>query len=562
MKPATEKSDRYYLRVQDFKKMILGASYFFDQEKDAINALNVFPVPDGDTGTNMSMTLKAAVESSLAYKGKSIGELAEIVASKALLGARGNSGVILSQILRGLARGLRRKDQITPGELSKAFQYGVVYAYKAVSKPVEGTILTVAREMARGIRAASSKGDDLYKTIEEAVKSGKNALAKTTDMLPALKEAGVVDAGGLGLLVFFEGCLYAMKQSLSDMLSHKKNRSALPGSATAITEGPNLVEVLNIDFPYCTEMIVKSSNGHFHGLRTALESHGDSLLLAEDKGTAKIHIHTDTPDQILKTALSYGTIHDIKIDNMLDQHKQTLTMERKGEQTIILPGTIPHDKGTAGIISVSFGEGFREIFLSLGADEIVFGGQTMNPNVKELLEAVNNLPLEAAIILPNNKNIIMVAEQVKALSEKTVEVIETRSLPEGLAALLAYNPAQTLADNISAMKNSLKKVKTGLVTYAIRDTTVTGKDVKQGELLGLAGDEIITTGQELDQISLDLIQRMCPEENEILTLFYGKSVNQREAFDLAKTLEEKYPFLEVELQYGGQPLYYYIISLE
>lgn len=562
MKPATEKSDGYCLRAQDFKKMILGASYFFDREKDAINALNVFPVPDGDTGTNMSMTLKAAVESSLAYKGKSIGELSEIVASRALLGARGNSGVILSQILRGLARGLRRKDQITPGELSKAFQYGVVYAYKAVSKPVEGTILTVAREMARGIRAASSKGDDLYKTIEEAVKSGKNALAKTTDMLPALKEAGVVDAGGLGLLVFFEGCLYAMKQSLSEMLSHKKNRVALSSSASDIAEKPSLIEPLNIDLPYCTEMIVKSSDGNLHGLRTALESHGDSLILAEDKGTAKLHIHTDAPDQIIRIALSYGTIHDIKIDNMLDQHKQTLAMESKVEESIILPGTVPHDKGTAGIISVSFGEGFREIFLSLGTDEIVFGGQTMNPNVNELLEAVSNLPQEEAIILPNNKNIIMVAEQVKALSSKKVEVIETRSLPEGLAALLAFNPAQTFTENIYAMKKSLKNVKTGLVTYAIRDTTVTGKNVKQGELLGLAGDEIITTGQELDQISLDLVQQMSPEGNEILTLFYGKSVNQREAFNLAKTLEEKYPYLEVELQYGGQPLYYYIISLE
>lgn len=563
MKTATEASDGYCLRAHDFKKMILGANFFFDREKETINALNVFPVPDGDTGTNMSLTLKAAVEGSLAYDGQSIGELSEIVASRALMGARGNSGVILSQILRGLARGLRSKDQITPGELSKAFQYGVVYAYRAVSKPVEGTILTVAREMARGIRAASRKGENLYNSIEEALTRGKAALAKTTDMLPALKEAGVVDAGGLGLLVFFEGCLYAMKQSLNDMLNHRKDSKVnIEHSANRAVAGYNDTEPLNLDFPYCTELIIKSSSGNFAGLEEKLEAHGDSLIMAADNKIAKVHLHTDKPDLVLKTALAYGTIHDIKIDNMLDQHKQTLAMENKVEHSIILPGIIPHEKGTVGIITVSFGEGFREIFLSLGADEIIFGGQTMNPNVEELLAAVNNLPQEDVIILPNNKNIIMVAEQVKALSKKNIAVLETKYLPEGLAALLTYNPANSLEENVTNMLMSMKRIKTGLITYATRDTTIKGEVVRQGELLGLSGDEVITAGQEIDQVSLDLIYKMNPENEEVLTIFYGKSVNQNEAFALAKALEKKYPALEVELQYGGQPIYYYIISLE
>lgn len=563
MKTATEASDGYCLRAHDFKKMILGANFFFDREKETINALNVFPVPDGDTGTNMSLTLKAAVEGSLAYDGQSIGELSEIVASRALMGARGNSGVILSQILRGLARGLRSKDQISPGELSKAFQYGVVYAYRAVSKPVEGTILTVAREMARGIRAASRKGENLYNSIEEALTRGKAALAKTTDMLPALKEAGVVDAGGLGLLVFFEGCLFAMKQSLSDMLNHKKDsRTGLDHPDNRATIFYNSAEPLNLDFPYCTELIIKSSSGSFSGLKEKLEPHGDSLILAANNKIAKVHLHTDRPDQVLKTALAYGIIHDIKIDNMLDQHKQALTMENKAENSIILPGTIPHEKGAVGIITVSFGEGFREIFLSLGADEIIFGGQTMNPNVEELLAAVNNLPQEDVIILPNNKNIIMVAEQVKALSNKNIAVLETKYLPEGLAALLAYNSANSLEENVSNMLLNIKRIKTGLITYATRDTTIKGKVVRQGELLGLSGDEVITAGQEIDQVSLDLIDKMNPANEEVLTIFYGKSVNQNEAFALAKSLEKKYPALEVELQYGGQPIYYYIISLE
>ncbi len=562
MKTVTDSGNGHCLYVNDFKKMILGANFFFEREKEAINALNVFPVPDGDTGTNMSMTLKAAVEGSLAYDGHSIGELSEIVASRALMGARGNSGVILSQILRGIARGLRKKDHISPGELSKAFQYGVVYAYKAVSKPVEGTILTVAREMARGIRAAAHKGESLYGAIEEAVNSGKAALAKTTEMLPALKEAGVVDAGGLGLLVFFEGCLYALKQSFHDMLTHRKTK--LSAYETTGSTGPafSRAEPLNLDNPYCTEMLIKTEADNLTNLKDRLSPYGDSLLVVTDKHLAKIHIHTASPDLVIQTALQYGSLHDIKIENMHDQHQEAFSSVAGVEKTVILPGTNRQEKGEAGIISVSFGEGFREIFLSLGADEIVFGGQTMNPNVEDLLNAVTNLSQHSAIILPNNKNIILVAETVKSLTDKKVEVLETKSLPEGLAALLAYNATQPVEDNITAMLQGISRVKTGLVTHATRDTVIKDLAVKHGEYLGLTGEEIITSGQDIRQTALTLAEELIKEHHDIITIFSGQDVSQEEAFALTATIKEEYPSLEVELQYGGQPIYYYIFSVE
>lgn len=550
-----------YLGAGDFKKMLLGANIFFDREKERINALNVFPVPDGDTGTNMSMTLQSALEGSLEYEGESIGELSEIVAHKALMGARGNSGVILSQILRGIARGLQKKDSITPAELSKAFQYGVVYAYKAVSKPVEGTILTVAREMARGIRAAARKGESFYNSMEAAIASGKETLAKTTEMLPALKEAGVVDAGGLGLLVFLEGCLFSLKKSLNELVSHKEETSvALQDNPKSLNQVGS--ELFDLDFPYCTEVIIRSARGDFSSLKEKLEPLGDSLLVAADQNLAKVHIHTASPGLILQAALAFGSLHDIKIENMLDQHHQAYSACKPLEKAVLLPGALDHQAGEVGIISVSFGEGFREIFLSLGADEIVFGGQTMNPNVEDLLMAVEKLPQEAVVILPNNKNIIMVAQQVKILSAKTVEVLETRSLPEGLAALVAYNPSSSMADNKEAMLAGIDRVNTGLVTHANRNTVIGGKSIETGHFLGLAGDEIVSAGDNLMQTALDLADKLTGDKDDLITVFYGQGVSRQDASKLAAIIGEKHPSIEIELQYGGQPLYYYIFSVE
>ncbi|MFO7952196.1 MAG: DAK2 domain-containing protein [Bacillota bacterium] len=557
------------MHASDFKKMILGASQFFDREIEKINALNVFPVPDGDTGTNMSMTLNAAVEGTLTYDGDSVGELSDVMATHALLGARGNSGVILSQILRGIARGLQKKKHISPAELSKAFQFGVVYAYKAVSTPVEGTILTVAREMARGIKKSVSKGENLYDSMEEAIKSGKTALEKTPNMLPALKEAGVVDAGGLGLLVFLEGCLYSMKQSFNEMLPLKKSKkpASLAENSSLISPVPEKkyslpTEPLNLEYPYCTEVIIKNKSGDFSGLKDELSSKGDSLIVATDKQSAKVHIHTDSPDQVLSTALGYGSLHNIKIDNMSDQHEENHSSPSTIEEPAVLkndPQVIP---GITGVIPVSFGEGFRKIFTSLGAHEIVFGGQTMNPKVEDLINAVNNLPHESIILLPNNKNIIMVAEQAKELSDKRVEVLKTRTLPEGLAAMLSFNREQEIEENLQAMHEGAGQVKTGLITNATRDTTVKGREVKRGQYLGLSGDNILTAGKDLHQTALSLAEETVSQKHDIITIFYGQSLSHEEAAFLSAAIEEQHPSLDVELQYGGQPIYQYIFSIE
>lgn len=568
MSTKTDNSQGNLLHASDFKKMILGANYFFEREKEKINALNVFPVPDGDTGTNMSMTLRAAVDGTMAYQGQSIGELSEIVASRALLGARGNSGVILSQILRGIARGLRKKDHISPAELSKAFQYGVVYAYRAVSKPVEGTILTVSREMARGIRAAARKGENLYNSFEAAVNSGKDALAKTTDMLPALKEAGVVDAGGLGLLVFLEGCLFSLKRSIHELMAQRKPPAdsngwlniSIPGESSAASGEP---EEFNLEYPYCTEFIIKNDQPSFSSLQKTLEEQGDSLLVAFSGTVAKVHIHTANPGIVLQLGQQFGTLHDLKIDNMIDQHTELADSPvSTDDNRLIVPPVIPHEKGETGVIVVSFGEGFREIFLSLGADEIVYGGQTMNPKVEDLLQAVENLPQQKVFILPNNKNIILVAEQVNELSDKQVDVLKTRTLPEGLAALVSFSNRLSHDENLQVMINEINRINTGLLTYATRDTKIGNHNIKAGQYLGLKGDQIIKAGDNLEQTALELVELLITDSSDIITVFYGQDISRQEAAALVRQLEKQYPDLEIEPQYGGQPIYYYIFSVE
>lgn len=551
----------YALNARDFKKMILGANLFFQREKEALNALNVFPVPDGDTGTNMSMTLHAAINDSIAYEGESIGELSEIVASKALMGARGNSGVILSQLLRGIARGLKEKDCITPAELSKAFQYGVVYAYRAVSKPVEGTILTVAREMARGIRAAARKGECLHGSLEEAIKHGKETVARTREMLPALKEANVVDAGGLGLLLFFEGCLFALKNSVSDMLGQKPDDSLYPEDSSYSNENLAAItpaEITSLEYPYCTEALIKSETGIFSGLKEQLQPLGDSLLVVTDKNHAKIHIHTRLPGQILETAQAFGSLHDIKIENMLDQVNRPDLQAASQPSALVKSDPVP---GT-GLIAISFGEGFREIFLNLGAERVVFGGQTMNPKVEDLLTAIELLPQEEVIVLPNNKNIILVASQAADLSDKKVRVIETRTLPEGIAALLSFNHDQPLEDNYDLMSERVASVKSGAVTFATRDALINGIPVKKDDYLGLAGETACCSGKNLAETAFKLAITLLEDGADIITIFYGAQVGASEASALAELIREINPEVEIELHYGGQPIYNYIFSVE
>lgn len=546
------------IAAADFRKMIAGANHYFARQKEAINALNVFPVPDGDTGSNMSMTLAAAAEAALACRGDTVGEVAVKTATGALMGARGNSGVILSQLLRGIARGLQGKRVAYPDDLSKAFQYGVVYAYRAVSKPVEGTILTVARATARSARSAARGGAGLCGIIERAIAGGRAALEKTTEMLPALKEAGVVDAGGAGLVVFLEGCLFSVQHTLGEILSQRKG-----GSASGTQEkAPAPVESAALERPYCTELIIEGPPAR-RELKGRLERLGDSLIVVGQGETSKIHLHTADPGAVLSICLKYGVLHEIKIDNMADQHRHIFQMEAPVETMVtLLDGKKSKDRSETGIIAVSFGEGIKELLLSLGADEIVFGGQTMNPRVEDLFKAVQRIPTERVIILPNNKNIRMVAQQVQTLSEKEVAVIGTATIAQGLAALMAFDPAADLESNIPVMEASLKQVKSGEVTYATRDTVVKGKAVARGAFLGLYDGELCCTGEALAATAQDLVARMLDEDDELITILYGKEIDSTAAASFAAAVEEAFPTLEVELKYGGQPIYYYILAVE
>ena len=565
MAETTRKTGDLMIDAADFKKMIVGASFFFDGEKEAINALNVFPVPDGDTGTNMSMTLAAASEAALGYKGTSVGGIAVETASSALMGARGNSGVILSQLLRGIARGLQGKRVAYPDDLSKAFQYGVVYAYKAVSKPVEGTILTVARETARGARSAARSGSDLCGIIKTAIEKGKEALARTTDMLPALKEAGVVDAGGLGLVVFLEGCLFAVQHALGEILARKEAAEAetreMPGGDYP---APGAGETPVLAYPYCTELIIRGT-GAFAELKERLAPLGDSLIVVGQEDINKVHLHTADPGRILSVCMAYGSLHEIKIDNMADQHRHAFDLQAhaEAETVITLTGLRKEkEKEDTGIIAVSFGEGVGELFLSLGADEIVYGGQTMNPRVEDLFNAVQRIPTGRVIILPNNKNIQMVAQQVQKLCAKEVAVIGSRTIAQGLAALVAFNDAANFEENIQAMEASLKQVKSGEITYATRDAVIEGKKVARGSYLGLYDGRLCSAGEELTPAALDLVARMLDEDDELVTALYGREISREEAEAFAAAVKEAYPLLEVELKYGGQPIYYYILAIE
>lgn len=551
------------INAADFQKMIIGASYFFDREKETINALNVFPVPDGDTGTNMSMTLAAAAEAALIYRGDAIGEIAVETASSALMGARGNSGVILSQLLRGIARGLQGKREAYPEDLSKAFQYGVVYAYKAVSKPVEGTILTVARETARGARSAARSGADLCGIIETAIENGREALARTTEMLPVLKEAGVVDAGGLGLVVFLEGCLFAVQHALGEILTRKEAAEVeAEEKSTAGMEALSPAGALDLAHPYCTEVIIKGAPAAAE-LKNRLEPLGDSLLVVGQDEISKVHLHTAEPGGVLSICLEYGSLHEIKIDNMTDQHRHAFNLQTPVETVVTLSG--PRKlKGIddTGIIAVSFGEGIKELFLSLGADEIVFGGQTMNPRVEDLFNAVQRIPTDRVMILPNNKNIQMVAQQVQKICAKEVAVIGSRTIAQGLAALVAFNPAVDFNENIHLMEESLGQIKSGEATYATRDTVIKGKKVSRGSYLGLYDGQLCSAGEELTLTTLDLIARMLDDNDELVTILYGKEIAREEAEAFAEAVEKTYPHVEVELKYGGQPIYYYILAIE
>lgn len=530
-----------WITGEDFRRMIIGSYRTFMREHEYINNLNIFPVPDGDTGTNMLLTLGAVARAVSEAPETGIGFLSRRAADSAIMGARGNSGVILSQIFRGIARGLSGKEQASSSEISKAFQYGVLYAYRSVSKPVEGTILTVAKGIAKGAHRAVREWVPFANMLSQAIGAGEEELKRTPELLPVLKSAGVVDAGGKGLIVFLSGCLEGLSGEGSgpeaDFEKSLKPVGLPMGTATDITH------------PYCTEFLVKPCSVTAGEAKKHFLPMGDSLVVAEGSDFLKVHIHTAHPGAVLESAITWGALHDIKIDNMADQHRETHFAQ-------------PVAKTGLAVVSVAAGEGLAAMMRELGAGIVIMGGQTMNPPVEDFVEAIHEGPAEKYIILPNNKNIILAADQVKKLLGDKVAIVPTTNVPQGLAALVAFDANADLEENVRNMTARLEGIQSGAVTVAVRDSVVQGRKVPSGKYIGVVDTQVMVDEDTLEGALLAMTKQLFQPENEIISLYYGAELSEEEAQTLAGAVEKEFPQLQVELYQGGQPHYHFIISIE
>jgi len=550
-----------------FKNMLSCGAEQLEKQKKAIDALNVFPVPDGDTGTNMNLTYRAAYQSAEKVATGSVHDVAAAASMGSLMGARGNSGVILSQILRGIAKGLEGMDQANALQLAQALQTGVDTAYKAVMRPIEGTILTVSRETAKGAYNKAKSGEsDILQVLKAGLERGEATLAKTPDMLPVLKQAGVVDAGGKGFLTIISGWIAALEGKVPEAKSTLSDE--VPSTVTT-----GIVEVGTLDFPYCTEFLVKGNDLEPEKIKQGLIDKGDSLLVVGTSEVVKIHIHTKNPGLILDYAVKLGTLHEVQIHNMLAQNEaaahqakeedlSTTTVDQQEEQ---LKEQLEEelDFKEYGIVAVAMGEGIAEIFSSLGVEQVVFGGQTMNPSTSDLAEAVLKVKAKNVFILPNNGNIIMAASQVNEVVDKQqVYVIPTKSIPQAISALLAFNSDNLPEENVEAMTEALKQVVSGEVTYAVRDSQFGNLEIAEGDILGLIEDKITTTGRDVFEVAKKVLENMNWREKDIVTIFYGKDMAEEEVNRLSEWLESEKPDIEVEIYAGRQPLYYYILGVE
>ncbi|WP_378956569.1 DAK2 domain-containing protein [Pelosinus sp. sgz500959] len=532
-----------WITGNDFRQMIIGAYQTFMREHEYINSLNVFPVPDGDTGTNMLLTLGSVARAVSEATDSDIGSLSKRAADSAIMGARGNSGVILSQIFRGIARGLSGKQQATSAEVGKAFQYGVLYAYRAVSKPVEGTILTVAKGIAKGTQQAVRDRLSFVEILTCAITAGEQELERTPELLPILKAAGVVDAGGKGLIVFLSGCLEGLGGEYSGPEANIDSHLQ--------ADFPNALEV-DLVHPYCTEFLVKRASISTADVKKHLHNMGDSLVVAQGSDFLKVHIHTAHPGGILELATAWGTLHDIKIDNMADQHqhRQEMSITPEEEATGIV------------VISVAAGSGVAEIMNQMGAGIVIMGGQTMNPPVEDFVDAVHRGNGAQYIILPNNKNIILAAEQVKKLLGDRVEIVPTTNVPQGLAALVAFDAELDMATNIERMMSRLGDVTAAAVTTAVRDSMVDGRTVVSGKFIGVVDNRVMVDADEVGIALSKMVNLLLQPEHEMISLYYGADLAETEAQELTESLRRDLPNLEIVLYFGGQPHYHFIFSIE
>ncbi len=526
---------------RDLIGMFGAATTWLERSAAEVNALNVFPIPDGDTGTNMLLTMRSAMAEAYRSPEESASAVAHAMAHGSLMGARGNSGVILSQILRGLAVMLDDKDALEASDLVAGLVEGSSLAYKALSRPVEGTILTVIREASTAALEFSTANGDLLATIEVFVDAARDSVARTPSLLSVLREAGVVDAGGLGLYVIFEGALRFLRGEVDEGFEGYKAPEpiSVPQVRVPAAEDP---------YGYCTECIIEGNNLSLEHIRERLEAIGESVLVVGDENTARIHVHTLDPGNVISYATSLGTLRQVKVQNMDDQHEDFLAMQ---------PSLIP-----IATVAVVSGGGLGQVFRSLGVSDIVPGGQTMNPSTEELLRAVETVPAEKVILLPNNPNVVLAAEQARELSAKQVEVVATESIPQGIAALLAFNHEADFEANIRAMGRARETVRTIEITRAVRKAKFGDLVMAKGQPIGFLDDELVAAADSMFQVIDEVLGKMDLEQSEIITLYYGADTEDAEAEQIAEALRQKYPQLEVEVIYGGQPHYNYILSLE
>ena len=552
------------INTEVLSKMFLAGAKNLDAKKEWINELNVFPVPDGDTGTNMSMTIMSAAREVSALENPTMAQLSKAISSGSLRGARGNSGVILSQLFRGFCKVIASYDEVTVSVLSDAFQKAVETAYKAVMKPKEGTILTVAKGAADKALEMADETEDLVVFCDEVIKHADYVLSQTPEMLPVLKQAGVVDSGGQGLMQVLKGAYDSLLGKEIDYEIEDASKGSGVVKISAETEK-------EIKFGYCTEFIIvlnkPLTEAEEHEYKAFLESIGDSIVVVADDEIVKTHVHTNDPGLAIQKALTHGSLSKIKIDNMREEHQEKLikdaeklAAQQKAEEE---EAKADEPRKDMGFISVSIGEGMNEIFKGLGVDYIIEGGQTMNPSTEDMLSAIDHVNADHIFILPNNKNIIMAANQAATLVEdKDIIVLPTKTIPQGIVAMVNYIPDYSPEENKETMLAEIGNVKTGQVTYAVRDTEIDGKTIKQDDYMGIGDSSILSVGQDLKTTTLEMVDAMVDEDSAIVSIYYGTDASEEAAEEIGAVIEEKYPDVEVEINAGGQPIYYYVISVE
>ena len=555
------------INVDILAKMCLAGAQNIEAKKDYINELNVFPVPDGDTGTNMSMTIMSAAKEVTALNKPAMKDLAKAISSGSLRGARGNSGVILSQLLRGFTKAIKEEKEIDVLALAAACQRARDTAYKAVMKPKEGTILTVASGIATKAAEMAEETDDLEVFIPAVIEHAQDVLNQTPEMLPVLKEAGVVDSGGQGLLEVIKGAYDAF-------LGKEIDYSVIEPSTGVTVNKANAEDTADIKFGYCTEFIILTEKEFTEDdereFKKFLSSIGDSIVCVADDDVVKIHVHTNDPGLAIQKALTYGQLSKMKIDNMREEHQEKLIRdaeklaEQQANEEAAHEEKKPAEPRKAmGFIAVSIGAGMNEIFKELGADYIIEGGQTMNPSTEDMLNAIDRVNADTVFILPNNKNIVLAANQAKSLvEEKEIIVIPTKTVPQGITAIINFMPDADAKTNEEAMLEEIKNVKTGQVTYAVRDTHIDDKEIHEGDIMGIGDSGILAVGKDLEETTKELIANLVDEDSELISIYYGEEVSEEDAEKFTEEITELYPDVDVDIQFGGQPIYYYVLAVE